>query len=75
MNARRVAALHRELARVHADLADAIEAEDGDVVDERPSRPRPKAVRKPRSIVRPAGEGSPAAGAAADRILRDRGFR
>lgn len=77
MNARRVAALHRELARVHADLADAIEADDGEEapMQDRPSQTRQKPVRKPRQVVRPVGESTPAAAARADRILRDRGLR
>lgn len=78
MNARRIANLHRDIARAHTALADALEAEsDGTeltVVDE-PSRARPKAPRRPRSIVRPSGSSSPEAAAAADRILRERGLR
>lgn len=65
----RVAALLREHARIMGELADAIEDDD-----DRPSRPRAKPSRKPRTLTRPAGEATPIAAARAAKILRDRGF-
>ena len=79
MNARRVAELHRELARVYAELADELDAESGGgessvpPVDELQSRPR--ASRKPRSIVRPPGTARPEIAAMAARNLKARGLR
>lgn len=64
MNTTRVAALLRE-------LADELEG----VPEAEPSHTRAKRVRRPRTIVRPAGEATPIISAQAERILRDKGFR
>ncbi len=76
MNTRRVAALHRELAEIHAKLAAELDEESPAVeLVESPAPPRPRAVRKTRAIVRPAGENTPRGAELADRILRARGLR
>lgn len=76
MNARRIADLHLELARVHAELAKELGADPNDASSpESPAPARAKPPRKPRAIVRPAGNSSPESAAAADRILRERGLR
>lgn len=71
MSRAREAEIHRELARLHAELADEIEG----VVDDRPSSTRPRAERKPREIVRPVGEAPPHVRDLARRKLREKGFR
>ena len=65
MNRTRVAAALRE-------LADALEA-DGDVVEDRPSRPRRRA-RTIKMPVRPAMQVDELAAARAEQALRRRGF-
>jgi hypothetical protein len=62
----RIAALLRE-------LADEIENSATPVPTE--SRPRPRRERKPRAIVRPAGETPPDVARLADKLLREKGFR
>lgn len=63
MNAVRIAALLRELADAFDDAFP------------EPEKPAPRASRKPRTMVRPAGESSPEAAERAARVLRDKGFR
>jgi hypothetical protein len=82
MNARRVADLHRELARVHAELANELDSESEaspvDVPVEEPSVPRPRRVviappPKPR-LVRPEGENDELARRKAQTFLRRQGY-
>ena len=49
----------------------ALRQEEGD----RPSSARPKRERRPRALTPPAGEATPIVSAAADRLLRERGWR
>lgn len=64
MNSARIAALLRELADAIEDTAEV------------PAAPRSSPrQRKPREIVRPAGEASAAVTGQAARILRERGLR
>lgn len=75
MNAHRVAELHREIARLHAELAEELDDPTA-APSERPAAPpRLRSVRKPRSVIRPDTELSEKAAARADRILRSRGLR
>jgi hypothetical protein len=79
MNARRVAILHRELARVHADLADAFEAAedpDGEAPADEPSAPQPKRLvqRAAPRLVRPEGENDELSRRKAQTFLRRNGY-
>lgn len=72
MDARRVADLHRELARVHAELAEAMDV-SAEAPTERPSQARPRAPAKPR-LVRPEGENDELAKRKAQTFLRRNGY-
>jgi hypothetical protein len=76
VNARRVADLHRELARVHAELAEAIEADDadGEAPADEPSSPRPKRATPKVRLVRPEGENDELARRKAQTFLRRNGY-
>lgn len=71
MNTNRIAELHAELARIHAELA----AEYGASPAANDHVAPPKRARKPPVLTRPDGEATPIVAAQAARILRDRGFR
>lgn len=76
MNARRVADLHRELARVHAELAEALESEDVIAADE-PSSPRAKRAAAPTTkprLVRPEGDNDELSRRKAQTFLRRQGY-
>lgn len=76
MNARRVAALHLELARVHAELAEALADDDGEAPADEPSAARPKRLAPapaPR-LVRPAGDNDELARRKAQTFLRRNGY-
>jgi hypothetical protein len=79
VNARRVATLHRELARVHAEIADAMESDDDGSVEapaDEPSAPRPRRIAPPAPprLLRPEGENDELSRRKAQTFLRRNGY-
>lgn len=74
MSRTREAALHRELSRIHAELANVIDGVfDGGEPEDRPVQVQPRRSR-PRALTRPAGEAPSHVAAQAARILKEKGF-
>lgn len=76
MSRAREAAIHRELARLHAELAEELAADDGPANG---APPPPRRARKRRAVplVKPTGRGKPTEMdmARADALLRRHGIR
>lgn len=74
MNRARVAELHRQLAKIHEELADELSADDAAPAPPKSATARKTAPRAKPRLVRPEGENDDLSRAKAQRFLRNNGL-